>query len=394
MPTATSTFSSMYTSFASSTLAPSSTTTPSGVPKPKFNDTFVYVILAIVAILALLLFTMLAYLIFLYCRGQCPKCLDMKLQLDKWESGQLKRITKDMAKKREALNKHKSTTSSYASSDADIEMGAYPDRTSARSEALTQLEGRAQPSFWQNAKSKITGKGKSRASSRNPSPTPTNIDRFFGMSTIHIDGEDGDAPGPSGTYRIPSHPPQVSYQPSPALRHTTYSSSEYSQPTDSARASRIFADHTGSSFQPRGPLQKEADEPKSYTAYSKRRDSSPEIYNPRPKQLRIRLAEEALKSQEYKNAEQTLNRASTASYDMRRALSIVNFADLRVNMARHPSLYSEVDAGRAFHELPVLEQPVPEQPITDFRQDRQQAPIPAEVAEDFSGYLAKELHNP
>jgi hypothetical protein len=350
----------------------------------------VYVILVIIAILALLLLTILGYLIFLYCRGQCPECLDMKLQLDKWESGQLKRITKDMVKKREALNKHKSTTSSYASSDADIELGVYPDRTSARSEALSQLEGRAKSSFWQNAKSKVTGKGKSRASSRNPSLTPTNIDRFFGMSTIHIDGEDGDAPGPSGTYKIPYHLPQVSYEPSPALRHTTYSSSsEYSQPTDSARESRVFADHTGSSFQPRGPLQKEVDEPRSYTAYSKRRDSSREIYNPRPKQLRIRLAEEALESQEYKNAEQTLNRASTASYDMRRALSIVNFADLRVNMARHPSLYSEVDAGRAFHE-----QPVPEQPITDFREDRQQAPAPGDVPEDFSGYLAKEMRKP
>jgi hypothetical protein len=302
----------------------------------------------------------------------------MKQQLDKWESGQLKRITKDMVKKREAFNKHKSTTSSYASSDTDIELSVYPSRTSARTEALNMLEGQPKPSFWQNAKSKMTGKGKSRASTHDPSPSspiPTDIDCFF---TVDVPE---DAPGPSSTYGIPSQPPQVSYEPSPTLS-TSYSSSEYSQPTVSTRTSRVFTDHTGSSFQTRGPLQKEADKPKSYTAYSCRRDSSPEIYNPHPKQLRIRLAKEALETQEYKDAERMLARGSAGSYDMRRALSIVNFADQRVNMVRHPSLYTDIEAGRF------------EQPVSDFRQDRQQAPVPGDVPEDYSGYLANELRKP
>jgi hypothetical protein len=340
----------------SSATLPASYISP-GVPKPKFNDTFAYVVLAVVGLLAILLLAMLGYLIYLCCRGQCPKCRDMKQQLDKWEFELIKRITKDMASKREVYNKHKSTTSSYVSSDTDIELGVYSSRTSARTEALNMLEGQPKPSFWQNAKSKMTGKGKSCANTRSPSPsspTPTNIDRFF-----TVDIPDEGAAGPFGTYYIPPQPPQVSYEPSPTLRPTSYASSEYSQPTGSTRTCRVFTDHTGSSFKTRGPLQKEADGPKSYTAYSCRRDSSPEIYNPRPKQLRIRLAEEAFDTQEYKDAERMLARGSAVSEDMRRALSIVNFADQNVNMARHPSSYTDLDAGGA------------ERPVPDFRHDCQ-----------------------
>jgi hypothetical protein len=328
---------------------------------------------------------MLSYLILLCCRGQCPKCRDKDLQLSKWESGQLKRITKDMVKKREARNKRGSTTSSYASSDGDIEMGIYGDRTSAHTAALNQLEG-TKPSIWQKAKAKVTGLSLPRTRTPSPHAPAADIDRFFTVNVEH------DAPGPSGTYRIPSPPPQVRYQPddnrdlyaSPSPNRYSYSSSQYSQPTDSVRASRTFADQTESSYQPRGPLKKENDEPKAYSAFSKPESAEP--YNPRPQQLGVRLAQEGLETAEYKQAEAVLNRGSADTEYLRRALSIVNFADRQVNMARHPSFFTEV-GGRGVERPPVVEEPV-----SDFRNDRQQAPAPEDVPGDYNPYLANELN--
>ena len=67
-------------------------------------DSIIITILVAIIIMMVLLCSTIAYTIYLCCSGQCPNCNDLRQQIDKWECGDLKRITTDMVKKRETLN--------------------------------------------------------------------------------------------------------------------------------------------------------------------------------------------------------------------------------------------------------------------------------------------------
>ena len=90
----------------------------------------------------------------------------------------------------------------------------------------------------------------------------------------------------------------------------------------------------------RGPLRKESEEPKRYTAYaSTEHDEGYSL----EKEINIAHAMACLESKEYKDANAVLQRQSATDSEMRRALGVVNTKDQQMKVALHPSLYSEVD---------------------------------------------------
>jgi hypothetical protein len=276
----------------------------------------------------------------------------MKEQFDKWKSGELKRITKDMVKKREALNK--SPPLSNASSNIDLEMGVIGHTESARAAALDRLEANKKPSFWQKAKSKVAGKGKSPVCTPESSPE-TEVDCFF---TVDVDAFDQ-----RSSHHVSSQTPRVRYESGNDRVHQPpspiYSASVYSRPTD-VNGSRVFSDHTASDFPKLGrSLRKRVDEPMRYTAYG---TYVRDVYGPRQKEHSIHLAEAALKSAQYKEAEHTMQRVSATDTEMRRALSIVNLADQQLNLARHPSLYIEIPPLTNFEDVDIRNE---KHPVSD-----------------------------
>ncbi|KAF1838964.1 hypothetical protein BDW02DRAFT_620259 [Decorospora gaudefroyi] len=359
MPTSTLSFSSTPQTSAppmptsSATIPPPPSSVPLAGSKYRFDHRFAYVILAAVIVLAILLISMITYLIYLRCQGKCVKCRDMQQQLDKWKSGDLKRITKANVKKRGPFNK--SATSSNASSDVDLEMGVIGGAQSERDAALDQLQANRKPTFWEQAKNKVAsmgrskdkGKGKQKdRSSCHPTDSSPEVD-IARRSTLD---DASFAPGPSGTYPNPSIPYDLYKPPPPPNRYSAYSASQYSQPTD-VDGPRVFGEHDTPPKKPslsRRSARTSIDEHKRYTAASEE-----EIYNPRPKQLRIRQAEEALGSAEYREAEEILIRNSATDSEMQRALSVVNLAEQRLNMARHPSTYAKLPLPTEFEDLNI-----------------------------------------
>jgi len=321
--------------FSTTSITPSSSMTemPTGMPigsKRQFNDTSVGIFAAAFVVLAVLLLTMVGHMIYLRCRGKCPRCQDMSSQLEKWQSGELKRITPQMVRQREAFNK--SASSSNTSSDIDIEMGPFGGAAATRTSALDQPGANAQPSFWEKVKGKFSRTGKAPACDLESSPEVEGVHFVTNLEATHNDA--------SPSRRVSSEHPLSPLDYEPNLNHlyqprvSTYTSaSTYSQPDgtqqDDSRQSRIFIDFAPADLSHRrGPLRKEDDEPSRYTAFGAAE-----------RQRRVQVAEDALQSDEYKQAESILKRGTASEHQLRRALSIVNLADQALNMARAPSMY-------------------------------------------------------
>ncbi|KAG9195085.1 hypothetical protein G6011_00205 [Alternaria panax] len=377
----------------SSVMAPSQTLLPTspatGItldPEPKFNSTFAYVTLAALIALAILQIAMVAYLIYLSYKGECLHCRDLQQQLRKWKSGELKPITPEMVWKRDALNKAAST--SNASSNVDIEMGFVP-HAMYRAPTPTQLETNQKATLFQKAKAKICHKSKS--SSRSPDLSADDgVDRFFTLNP----NESMDNPR-SSCRNTTLFPQGVHTAPNLyANRYSPYpASSIYSQTTDVGRTeaneSRVFTDVWSSDIaNMRGPLHKEADKPNPYTGYA-----PPDHDQHDAHQCNVATAEATLESREYQEAESILNRASVADSERRRALSIVNLADQRLNYARHLSAYTE-------YSLPLDQPQEAEMPalpesyqVMDWRKKGLRPPELEQIQGDFSPYSNQELAN-
>lgn len=142
---------------------------------------------------------MIGYAIFQRFRGKCHKCDMNEEKLRKWDSGELKRITKDMVKARATLNAQASgSTAAPASSDFDLEKGAVvdfeADRNAHRAIALAALNRPRsvvqKPSLFERAKGALKQKKKDKHPPPAPSPAPPrrsrypSYDRFFAVTPV------------------------------------------------------------------------------------------------------------------------------------------------------------------------------------------------------------------
>jgi hypothetical protein len=165
--------------------------------------------LAAVIFMALLLLSLIGYAIYQRYRGRCHNCTDNEKALAKWESGELKVITKEMVKERESLAS-KEVNSLRGPRYEDLEKGVTPmsqERLTARQEALAQLtrpeSAVVKPGMWERAKGIIQPKSQTQPTP--PAiPTPSN-DRFFTVDPVPITRP----PSPSVT--------QLPYPDSPVL---------------------------------------------------------------------------------------------------------------------------------------------------------------------------------
>ena len=306
---------------------------PTGVPvgsKHQFNDTSVGIFAAAFVILAVLLLAMIGYMLYLRCRGKCPRCQDMSSQLEKWQSGELKRITPQMVRQREAFNK--TASSSNASSDIDIEMGPFGGAAAARTSTLDQPTASKQPSIWEKVKGKFFRTGSAQNRDLESSSEVEGVHFVTNLEATHNDAGSLRPVSSERSLSPLDYEPNLNHLYKPRVSIYT-SASAYSQPDgtqqDDSRESRIFTDHAPADLsQRRGPLRKEDDEPLRYTAFGAAE-----------RQRRVQVAEYALQSDEYRQAESTLKRGTAPEHQLRRALSIVNLADQTLNMARDPSMY-------------------------------------------------------
>jgi hypothetical protein len=342
----------------------------------KFNDTFAIATLTALIALAILLIIMVSYLIYLRLKGECIHCRDLQQQLAKWKSGDLKRITPQMVWQREALNKKTSCSNPFT--DVDTEMGVV-GRGMSRAPTVASLEADKKPSLYQKVKDKMSRRGKSPT--RTPDFPSHDIDRF--------------------SYYSPPQPPQAGSDGNNlyANRYSAYpSSSIYSQAMNigrtDANGARVFSEvETSDIADMRGPLRQEADEPNRYTAYAPTAHDPYNRLDPQQKERNIATAMAQIESKEYKNAEAVLKRISATDEETHRALSIINLRDQQLNVARHPSMYTEV--GLPLDQPP--EDEVPARPesyqVLDWREKGMRPPELEDVEEDFSPYLNNELKN-
>ncbi|KAI4958755.1 hypothetical protein J4E86_004361 [Alternaria arbusti] len=300
---------SISSAIPSQTLPPTSSTTvvPLG-PERHFDDTPVIVILSLFILFAILLIAMIGYLVFMRFKGKCSSCQDLQEQISKWECGELKRITPQMVMKRDMLNK--TPWAHYTSSELDQETG-YLGHKMSRAPTIYQVERERGPSLFQKIKARIVRGGKSST----PPDLPTNYN----------DGHRYSA------------------------RSSAYSASTYYDPEKDDKEMRIFTEVSAPDVSSaRGPLRKESEEPKRYTAYaSTEHDEGYSL----EKEINIAHAMACLESKEYKDANAVLQRQSATDSEMRRALGFVNTKDQQMKVALHPSLYSEVD--KSLYESPA-----------------------------------------
>ncbi|CAN9382922.1 unnamed protein product [Alternaria alternata] len=377
-------------------VAPSQTSLPASsetaiavAPKPKFNDTFAYVSLAAIITLAVLQIAMVAYLVYLRFKGECLHCRDLQQQLRKWKSGELKPITPQMVWRRDALNKVASA--SIPSSDLDVELGFVAHEMS-RAPTPNQFETDKKPTLFQKARAKVSRKDKSPI--HTPDPLPDDgVDRFFTV--------DPDAPinNPEPSRRTTALLPQTTYNAGNlyATRNSPYPiSSMYSQDIDPVRTdgngSRVFSDvWTSDIANMRGPLRKESYEPNPYPGHAA---TNHDPHDARHKERTIPTAPATLESGEYKEAELALKRASPTDSEMHRASSIVvNLTDQQLNVARHPSAYTE--AGLPPDQSSEPEIPMRPQPyqVLDWRKEGLRPSELEDIQEDFSPGLTRALAN-
>jgi hypothetical protein len=327
------------THLISSLVVPSQTSTPTSsptgiplVPKPKFNDTFVIVILSVFILFAILLIAMISYLVYLRCKGQCSQCRETQRQISKWESGELKRITPQMVMKRDMLNK--TPWAQHTSSELDIETGYLAHRMS-RATTIYQPGTKEKPSLFQKIKTLIALGGKPLAESPD-SPADYNAGDLY------------------------------------SARSSAYpASSAYYRPEEDVNGLRVFTDVSTSGISNvRGALRKGSNEPKRYTAYA---PTDHEEYSFQ-KEYNVAAALAKLESREYEDADTVVNRQSATGSGMQRALGIVNLRDPQVKIALHPNLYSKVD--KSLYQAPKAD--VPAQPgeyqVLDWRRKGRKPP--------------------
>lgn len=299
-----------------SSAVPSQTSRPTSSPtvillgqKRQFNDTSVIVILSLFILFAILLIAMVGYLIFMRFKGKCSSCRDLQEQILKWESGELKCITPHMIMERDMLNK--TPWAHYTSSELDQETG-YLGHKMSRAPTIYQAERQRGPSFFQKIKARIARGGKSSA-------------RAPDLPTTYNDGHQYSA-------RSSAYPASCTYY----------------YPKKDDKEMRVFTDVSISAISSiRGPLRKESDEPRRYTAYAPTEDDGDYSLQ---KETNIAHAMASLESREYKDANAVLKRQSATGSEIRRALGFVNTKDQQMKVALHPSLYSEVD--KSIYESP------------------------------------------
>ncbi|OAL07052.1 hypothetical protein IQ06DRAFT_355100 [Phaeosphaeriaceae sp. SRC1lsM3a] len=183
-----------------SSMAYSSTTglpfLPSGWSAPaqpaehkRWNDSLAKLSLAAIIIMAIVLLTFVAYAIYQRFRGKCHRCTINEDKLRKWESGELKRITKDMVKAREKHDSQASKSApALALSDIDLEAGDYEaERDAERAATLAALNRPAsvvqKSSLFERAKGALKNKGKKpNTHSKSPEPVLPSQDRFFAVA--------------------------------------------------------------------------------------------------------------------------------------------------------------------------------------------------------------------
>ncbi|USP75434.1 hypothetical protein yc1106_02708 [Curvularia clavata] len=258
---------------SASTILPVASALPETAGGEKFDDTFAYVILGLITLVAVLLLAMLISMIYLRWRGKCPECQAMRKQLERWESGEQKPITPAVVRQREAFNK--SASQATAPAELDLERGDAGEAEQVFPAALSKIEAAKRPSIWKMTKRKPVPNTYTPSTNRNSACWPE-------------------------------------------------SRSAETQQTDGSEL-RVFAD------MPVSP-------PKPYAAYVADEDH---LTYPDIRGQEIRDAEAAIESEEYKKAEAIMKRASAADSVIRRATSIVNLADQRLNIARNPSMYPE-----------------------------------------------------
>jgi hypothetical protein len=339
LPTSVSSSIPESTHLISSLVVPSQTSTPTSsptgiplAPKPKFNDTFVIVILSVFILFAILLIAMVSYLFYLRYKGQCSQCQEIQRQILKWESGELKRITPQMVMKRDVLNK--TPWAQHTSSELDMETGYLAHRMS-RASTIYQAGTKKKPSLFQTIKTRIGLGGKPLA-------------------------------------EIPDSPAGYNAGCLYSARSSAYpASSAYYQPEEDVNGLRVFTDvSTSDSSNVRGPLRKESNEPKRYTAYA---PTDHEDYSSQ-KEYNVATALAKLESREYEDADTVLNHQSATHSGVQRALGIFSRRDPQAKIALHPNLYSKVD--RSLYQAPkanVLAQPG-EYQVLDWRRKGRKPP--------------------
>ncbi|KAB2105026.1 hypothetical protein AG0111_0g6461 [Alternaria gaisen] len=380
--------SNVLQSTISTSLPASSETAIPVAPEPKFNDTFAHVSLAAIITLAVLQIAMVAYLVYLRFKGECLHCRDLQQQLRKWKSGELKPITPQMVWRRDALNKVASA--SNPSSNFDVELGFVAHEMS-RAPTPIQFETDKKPALFQKARTKVSRKDKSPI--HTPDPLPDGgVDRFFTV--------DPDAPinNPEPSRRTTALLPQTRHNAGNlyATRNSPYpNSSTYSQDIDPVRTdvnvSRVFSDiWTPDIANMRGPIRKESYEPNLYAGHAA---TNHDPHDARHKERTVPTAPATLESREYKEAELASKHASSTDSETHRALSIVNLADQRLNVARHPSAYTEAGLPPDQSSEPEIPMRPESYQVLDWRKEGLTPSELEDIQEDFSPGLTRALAN-
>jgi hypothetical protein len=331
---------------------------------------------------------MVAYLVYLRFKGECLHCRDLQQQLRKWKSGELKPITPQMVWRRDALNKVASA--SNPSSNLDVELGFVAHEMS-RAPTPNQFETDKKPTLFQKARAKVSREDKSPI--HTPDPLPDDgVDRFFTV--------DPDAPinNPEPSRRTTALLPQTTYNAGNlyATRNSPYSTSSiYSQDIDPIRTdgngSRVFSDiWTPDIANMRGPLRKESYEPNLYAGHAA---TNHDPHDARHNERTIPTAPATQESRKYKEAELSLERASATDSETHRALSIVNLADQRLNVARHPSAYTEAGLPPDQSSEPEIPMRPESHQVLDWRKEGLRPSELEDIQEDFSPGLTRALAN-
>jgi hypothetical protein len=308
---------------------------PSGFAKPshkepKFDDNVVIAVLVVVGIMGALLLALMLYNIYVCLKGSgCVKCVRLQHQLDKWESGKMKRITPEMVRRREALNA--ATASRGGFSDVDLEQGVSDDVQEERSATLDRLEGN-QPE---------NGRGQEAPNERASSSrgVPSDVDDILFHPGSLGTSTSGPLPPPSTT---PTQLPRTCYSPPDISRayqppSPTSTASIYSQ-DNGVTGPRVFADHPISDL----TVRPRRDSP---VGSQRSADISPRTGGANGLSLNernLREAQRRCESAGYREALRTINRNSATSEERHRALSVVNFADVSLKRAQAPSQYTDL----------------------------------------------------
>jgi hypothetical protein len=333
------------------------------IPQSKpWSDHIASLSIAAVGLFALILLGFLAYAIYMRFRGKCPACENNEAKLNKWETGELKLITKEMVQTRE-----KRSSQALASFDADVEKGEVcgydAGRQAARDATLAALSRPEsvviKSSLWDRAKGILKGKAKS-----SPAPLPFMPERHISQLTV---GDRffmvGDVESIRHSHQPPPPPfPTVQYEPSPNhdRAYDPPSPSTYSRATNS---------NVG--YQPTNPIPQNCDSSRTENSY-------PFIYSTylgeewHPRNIEHHEAEPEASCNEgsvissmlninnwhyqdrYDEAQHIMHRKSVTDTELQKAVDDVNVVEGQMRRKRrsrtygglpHPEEFEDVDIG-------------------------------------------------